>query len=320
MPPSSKVPPSRLESRAFRKARGQYKLPPKKVGFGAARLASEAHAPISSPAVRTRGTWISTMQTILGQKTTPATAAPADLIKDSSERTFAADVLEASREVPVLVDFWAPWCGPCKQLTPVLEKLVREAKGAVKLVKINIDENKRIATQMRIQSIPAVYAFRNGQPVDGFMGALKESDVREFIKRLGGEAGPSPTEELLGLADEAFNAGDLGTAAQAYGQILQEEPQNPAALGGLARCYLTSGDIDRAKQTLAMVPPEHEANPAITAVHARVLTKKESTTVCAGRFERWGRSRQALRTASATACARQLHSSCGRGARFRATR
>ena len=210
------------------------------------------------------------MQTILGQKTTAAAAAPADLIKDSSERTFAADVLEASREVPVLVDFWAPWCGPCKQLTPVLEKLVREAKGAVKLVKINIDENKRIAAQMRIQSIPAVYAFRNGQPVDGFMGALKESDVREFIKRLGGEAGPSPTEELLGLADEAFNAGDLGTAAQAYGQILQEEPQNPAALGGLARCYLTSGDIDRAKQTLAMVPPEHEANPAITAVHAQL--------------------------------------------------
>ena len=210
------------------------------------------------------------MQTILGQKTTAATAAPADLIKDSSERTFAADVLEASREVPVLVDFWAPWCGPCKQLTPVLEKLVREAKGAVKLVKINIDENKRIAAQMRIQSIPAVYAFRNGQPVDGFMGALKESDVRDFIKRLGGEAGPSPTEELLALAEEAFNAGDLGTAAQAYGQILQEEPQNPAALGGLARCYLTSGDIERAKQTLAMVPPEHEANPAITAVHAQL--------------------------------------------------
>ena len=210
------------------------------------------------------------MQTILGQKTTAAAAAPADLIKDSSERTFVADVLEASRDVPVLVDFWAPWCGPCKQLTPVLEKIVRESKGAVKLVKINIDENKRIAAQMRIQSIPAVYAFRNGQPVDGFMGALKESDVREFIKRLGGEAGPSPTEELLALAEEAFNAGDLGTAAQAYGQILQEEPQNPAALGGLARCYLTSGDIERAKQTLAMVPPEHEANPAITAVHAQL--------------------------------------------------
>ena len=123
---------------------------------------------------------------------------------------------------------------------------------------------------MRIQSIPAVYAFRNGQPIDGFMGALKESDVREFVKRLGGDAGPSAAEQLLALAEDAIGAGDLGTAAQAYAQILQEEPQNPAALGGLARCYLTSGDIDRAKQTLAMVPPEHEANPAITAVHAQL--------------------------------------------------
>src|SRR5262245_65799160 len=132
------------------------------------------------------------MQPILGQKTAgkgdgAATGAAGDLIKDSSARTFVADVIEASREVPVLVDFWAPWCGPCKQLTPVLEKVVREAKGAVKLVKINIDENKRIAAQMRIQSIPAVYAFRNGQPVDGFMGALKESDVRDFVRRLGGD-------------------------------------------------------------------------------------------------------------------------------------
>ncbi len=210
------------------------------------------------------------METILGQKTGNGAASPDGLIKDSSERTFSADVLEASREVPVLVDFWAPWCGPCKQLTPVLEKVVREAKGAVKLVKINIDENKRIAQQMRIQSIPAVYAFRNGQPVDGFMGALKESDVRDFIKRLGGDAGPSPTEELTALAEEALKTGDLGTAAQAYGQILQEEPQNPVALGGLARCYLTSGDVERAKQTLAMVPPEHQAHAAITSLQAQL--------------------------------------------------
>jgi putative thioredoxin len=210
------------------------------------------------------------MQPILGQKTGNGATSPDGLIKDSSERTFVADVLEASREVPVLVDFWAPWCGPCKQLTPILEKVVREAKGAVKLVKINIDENKRIAQQMRIQSIPAVYAFRNGQPVDGFMGALKESDVREFIKRLGGDAGPSPTDELLAIANEAVAAGDLGTAAQAYGQILQEEPQNPEALGGLARCYMTSGDVERAKQTLAMVPPEHQAHAAITAVQAQL--------------------------------------------------
>jgi putative thioredoxin len=172
--------------------------------------------------------------------------------------------------VPVLVDFWAPWCGPCKQLTPILEKVVREAKGAVKLVKINIDENQRIAQQMRIQSIPAVFAFKNGQPVDGFMGALRESDVREFVKRLGGEAGPSPVEELTAIATEALQANDIGTAAQAFAQILQEDPQNPVALGGLARCYLMSGDIERAKQTLAMVPPEHQAHEAIAAVQAQL--------------------------------------------------
>jgi len=208
---------------------------------------------------------------ILGQKTAAPAASPGGLIKDSSERTFMADVIEASREVPVLVDFWAPWCGPCKQLTPILEKVVREAKGAVKLVKINIDENQRIAQQMRIQSIPAVFAFRNGQPVDGFMGALKESDVREFIKRLGGDAvGASPVEELLAIADEAVKTDDLATAAQAYGQILQEDPQNPIALAGLARCYLASGDIERAKQTLAIVPPEFQTHEAIVAIQAQL--------------------------------------------------
>jgi len=217
---------------------------------------------------------------ILGQKTATAAASPDGLIKDSSERTFMADVIEASREVPVLVDFWAPWCGPCKQLTPVLEKVVKEAKGAVKLVKINIDENQRIAQQMRIQSIPAVFAFRNGQPVDGFMGALKESDVREFIKRLAGDGmAASPVDELLAIADEAIKGGDLGTAAQAYAQILQEDPQNPAALGGLAKCYLTSGDVERAKQTLAMVPPEHAAHEAIVAVQAQLKLADQAQAV-----------------------------------------
>ena len=216
------------------------------------------------------------MQPILGQKPAPkgdgpaAAGAAAALIKDSSARTFVADVLEASREVPVLVDFWAPWCGPCKQLTPILEKVVREAKGAVKLVKINIDENQAIAQQLRIQSIPAVYAFRNGQPVDGFMGALPESQVRDFIKRLASGVGPSPTDELIGIAEEAAKGGDLATAAQAYGQILQEEPQNPAALGGLARCYMASGDTERAKQTLALVPPEHQSHEAVAGVQAQL--------------------------------------------------
>ena len=215
------------------------------------------------------------MQPLIGQKPAPkddgaSAGAAATLIKDSSARTFVVDVLEASREVPVLVDFWAPWCGPCKQLTPILEKVVREAKGAVKLVKINIDENQAIAQQLRIQSIPAVFAFKNGQPVDGFMGALPESQVRDFIKRLASGVGPSPTEELITIAEEAAKAGDLATAAQAYGQILQEEPQNPAALGGLARCYMASGDTERARQTLALVPPEHQNHEAIAGVQAQL--------------------------------------------------
>lgn len=222
------------------------------------------------------------MQPILGQKPAPkgdGAAAPAgDLIKESSARTFVADVIEASREVPVLVDFWAPWCGPCRQLTPILEKVVRESKGAVKLVKVNIDENQGIAQQLRIQSIPAVFAFRNGQPVDGFMGALPESQVREFIKRLASGSGPSPVDELIAIAEEATQAGDLGTAAQAYGQILQEEPQNPVALAGLARAYLASGDKDRAKQTLALVPPEHQANEAVAAVQAQLKLSDMAST------------------------------------------
>lgn len=216
------------------------------------------------------------MQPILGQKPGPAEQSPDGLIKESSERTFMADVVEASRDVPVLVDFWAPWCGPCRQLTPVLEKVVKEARGAVKLVKINIDENKRIAAQMRIQSIPAVYAFRNGQPVDGFMGALKESEVRDFIKRLAGDMGPSPVDELLAIASEAFTAGDLGTAAQAYAQILGAEPQNPAALGGIAKCYLASGDVERAKQALAMVPPEHQNHEAVAPILAQLKLRDQA--------------------------------------------
>lgn len=191
-----------------------------------------------------------------------------DLIVDTTTQTFARDVLEASREVPVIVDFWAPWCGPCKQLTPALESAVRAARGAVKLVKMNIDDHPAVAQQLRIQSIPAVYAFKNGQPVDGFMGALPESQIKAFIARLAGDVGPSPAEELIEIGREAQEAGDLARAAQAFAQAAQEEPGNPAAVAGLARCYIEAGDLDRAKQTLALVRPDGRNDPEFAAAEA----------------------------------------------------
>ncbi len=198
-------------------------------------------------------------------------------IKDSSLETFAADVLEASREVPVIVDFWAPWCGPCKQLTPALEKLVTEAKGAVRLVKVNVDQNQEIAQQLRIQSIPTVYAFKDGQPVDGFMGAVPESQLRAFVQQLtGGAAGASGADDVLAAADEAFAAGDVAKAAQAYGAVLQEEPGHPKAVAGLARCYLASGDAERARATLGLVRPDGANDEAIRAVEAEVTLREKA--------------------------------------------
>jgi putative thioredoxin len=203
--------------------------------------------------------------------------APSAYIKDSNIETFAADVIDASREVPVIVDFWAPWCGPCKQLGPMLEKLVNEAKGAVRLVKVNIDENQEIARQLRIQSIPTVYAFKNGQPVDGFMGAVPESQLRAFLQNLtGGHAGHDHAEEVLAAADEAFAAGDVNMAAQAYAHVLQDEPGHPKAVAGLARCYLKTGDVERAKNTLQLVRPDGATDEAIRAVEAELKLREQA--------------------------------------------
>jgi putative thioredoxin len=215
------------------------------------------------------------------QNSAAASASPH--IKDSGIATFAADVLEASRDVPVIVDFWAPWCGPCKQLGPALEKAVTDANGAVKLVKVNIDENPEIAEQMRIQSIPTVYAFKGGQPVDGFMGALPDSQVQAFVSALASGApvgdghdhdhahgGPEHAAEVLSIADAALAAGDIGAAAQAYGHVLQDLPGDPRAVAGLASCYLKSGDTERARSTLQLVRPDGAKDEAIRAVEAEL--------------------------------------------------
>jgi putative thioredoxin len=194
----------------------------------------------------------------------------ADLIKDSDVTTFMVDVIEASKDVPVIVDFWAPWCGPCKQLGPLLEKAVKEANGAVRMVKVNIDENPEIAQQMRIQSIPAVFAFKGGRPVDGFVGALPESQIKAFLKRLGGPAAaqPSPIEMALEEAKAALEAGDTGTASALYGQILAREPANAVAAAGLAKGYLAAGDAAKAKQLLDGLPAEAQKHADVAAARA----------------------------------------------------
>ncbi|MGO8915844.1 MAG: thioredoxin [Stellaceae bacterium] len=195
------------------------------------------------------------MEPILG--ISPAPADTANLVKNGTTATFMADVVDASHDAAIVVDFWAPWCGPCKQLGPALEKAVRDARGAVRMVKINIDENPELAQQMRIQSIPAVYAFKDGRPVDGFVGAVPESQVKQFVGRLaGGAAGPSPIEEALALAQEAMAAGDAARAANIYGQILQHEPGTVEAVAGLARIAIGRKEFAKARQLLDRVPKE----------------------------------------------------------------
>ena len=240
--------------------------------------------------------------TLIGPGGRPVTSQPAQNaasgnsphIKDSGLATFATDVLEQSRSVPVIVDFWAPWCGPCKSLGPALEAAVEAANGAVKLVKVNIDENPEIAQQLRIQSIPTVYAFKNGQPVDGFMGAIPESQVKAFVAALsdGGaghdhghdhghddhdhhhHGGPEHTAQVLAVGAQALAAGDFAMAAQAYGHVLQDEPGHPEAVAGLARAYIAGGEIEQAKAVLQMVKPDAASHEAIRAVEAELKLKE----------------------------------------------
>jgi putative thioredoxin len=204
-------------------------------------------------------------------------AVPADLIKDSDQTKFAKDVLETSRTVPVIVDFWAPWCGPCKTLQPMIEKVVKEAKGKVKLVKIDIDKNQMLAQQLRIQSIPAVYAFFGGRPVDGFMGAVPESEVKGFVDRLiqasGGateDPGAVQIAELLEQAKAAVAQNDMDTAAQVYSEILGAEPTNVTALAGLARYQVSIGDMEQAKELLAQIPAKEKAHADVVVAQAAI--------------------------------------------------
>jgi putative thioredoxin len=207
------------------------------------------------------------------------TAGADGLVKETTTQGFIKDVIEESKRQPVLVDFWAPWCGPCKQLTPVLEKAVRAGKGKVKLVKMNIDEHPAIPGQMGIQSIPAVIAFVNGQPADGFMGALPETQVTAFLERLTKGGIGAETKDLLNAADAALADGDAANAANLYAELLAEDNSNIQALAGLARCYVQTGAIDQARQTLAMVPESKRNDAAVVAARAALELAEQAKTL-----------------------------------------
>jgi putative thioredoxin len=211
-----------------------------------------------------------------------AAPAAAELIKETTTQTFVKDVIEESRRQPVLIDFWAEWCGPCRQLTPILEKAVRNAKGKVKLVKMNIDQHPAIPGQMGIQSIPAVIAFVGGQPADGFMGAIPESQVNAFIEKVtkGVTAPGEPNvAEILKEAEAVLADGDAEGAAQIYAEVLALDATNIAALAGLSKCYVTSGAIEQAKQTLAMVPESKRNDAAVKAVQAAIDLAEQAQSV-----------------------------------------
>jgi putative thioredoxin len=218
--------------------------------------------------------------TILEQGNGAAPQPSPDLIKETTTQSFVKDVIEESKRQPVLIDFWAPWCGPCRQLTPILEKVVRAAKGKVKLVKMNIDEHPAIPGQMGIQSIPAVIAFANGKPADGFMGALPESQVTAFVDKLtAGMPGEPDIAEVLKEAETLLAEGDAAAAASVYAEVLSVDATNIAALAGLAKCYATSGAIDQAKQTLAMVPESKRGDAAVKAVQASIDLAEQASSL-----------------------------------------
>src|SRR6267154_541217 len=235
--------------------------------------------PISRPNLKTSG---EDTVTIVEQSGGPAPQAVPDLIKETTTQTFVKDVIEESKRQPVLIDFWAPWCGPCRQLTPILEKAVRAAKGRVKLVKMNIDEHPAIPGQMGIQSIPAVIAFVNGQPADGFMGAVPESQVNAFIDKVT-KAMPSASEpnvaEILKEAEAVLAEDDPATAAQIFAEVLAADPTNIAALAGLAKCYVATGAIEQAKQTIAMVPESKRNDAAVKAVQVSIDLAEQAKTL-----------------------------------------